>query len=104
MFSKNLQNAIDAINTIDDTEEMHVLADYYNRRVNFLRKQKGKNIVIGDTIVWKFGGLEKFGKVYKVNPKTVYVFAVDKNNKMSHNNGYTTKTKVDKSLIIRKVA
>ena len=104
MFSKNLQNAIDAINTIDDTEEMHVLAYYYNRRVNFLRKQNGKNIVIGDTIVWKFGGLEKFGKVYKVNPKTVYVFAVDKNNKMSHNNGYTTKTKVDKSLIIRKVA
>ena len=72
MFSKNLQNAIDAINTIDDTEEMHVLADYYNRRVNFLRKQKGKNIVIGDTIVWKFGGLE-VEKLHLVQPNSNFV-------------------------------
>ena len=104
MYSKELQSALDAMRKITDTEEMHVLASEYNRHVNFLRKQKGKNIVIGDTITWKFGGIEKYGKVYKVNPTTVYVFAVDKNNKMSHNNGYTTKTKVDKSLITGKVA
>ena len=82
MINSKLQTAIDALRAITDTEDMHVLASHYNSHVNSLRKQKGKNIVIGDTITWKFGGLEKYGKVYKVNPTTVYVFAVDKNNKM----------------------
>ena len=98
MYSKELQSALDAMRKITDTEEMHVLASEYNRHVNFLRKQKGKNIVLGDTIVWKFGGLEKTGKVVKVNRVSVEVV----------NTGATpfgaTRTKVDKSLITGKVA
>jgi len=98
MFNKNLQTAIDAMRAITDTEDMHVLASEYNRHVNFLRKSKGKSIVLGDTIVWRYGGLEKVGKVVKVNRVSVEV----------QNVGNTpfgaTRTKVDKSLITGKVA
>ena len=98
MVNSKLQTAIDALRAITDTEDMHVLASHYNTHVNFLRKQKGKNIVLGDTIVWKYGGLEKTGKVVKVNRVSVEV----------QNVGNTpfgaTRTKVDKSLITGKVA
>ena len=65
MISKELQTALDAIRAIRDTEEMHVLASEYNRHVNFLRKNKGSNVVVGDQIVWKYGGLEKLVKLLK---------------------------------------
>lgn len=98
MYSKMLENALDAMRAIENTEEMHVLASEYNRHVNFLRKQKGSNVVLGDKIVWKFGGLEKTGTVVKVNKVSVEV----------QNTGNTpfgaTRTKVDKSLITGKVA
>ena len=98
MFNPNLQAAIDAMRSITDTEDMHVLASEYNRHVNFLRKSKGKSVVLGDVIVWRFGGLEKTGTVVKVNRVSVEV----------HNTGNTpfgsTRTKVDKSLIMGKVA
>jgi hypothetical protein len=93
-----LENALEAMRAIEDTEEMHVLASEYNRHVNFLRKRKGSNVVIGDQVVWKYGGLEKVGKVVKVNRVSVEV----------QNVGNTpfgsTRTKVDKSLITGKVA
>jgi hypothetical protein len=98
MYSKMLENALEAMRAIEDTEEMHVLASEYNRHVNFLRKRKGSNVVIGDQVVWKYGGLEKVGKVVKVNRVSVEV----------QNVGNTpfgsTRTKVDKSLITGKVA
>ena len=98
MVNSKLQTAIDALRAITDTEDMHVLASHYNSHVNFLRKQKGKDVVLGDTIVWKYGGLEKVGKVVKVNRVSVEV----------QNVGNTpfgaTRTKVDKSLITGKVA
>ena len=97
-MNNKLQTAIDAMRAIMDTEDMHVLASEYNRHVNFLRKSKGKSIVLGDTIVWRYGGLEKTGKVIKVNRVSVEVV----------NTGATpygaTRTKVDKSLITGKVA
>ena len=97
-MNNKLQTAIDAMRAIMDTEDMHVLASEYNRHVNFLRKSKGKSIVLGDTIVWRYGGLEKTGKVVKVNRVSVEVV----------NTGATpfgaTRTKVDKSLITGKVA
>ena len=93
-----LDAAINAIRAITDIDDMHVIASEYNRQVNFLRKSKGKSVVIGDTIVWKYGGLEKVGKVVKVNRVSVEV----------QNVGNTpfgaTRTKVDKSLIIGKAA
>jgi len=98
MYSKMLENALEAMRAIENTEEMHVLASEYNRHVNFLRKRKGSNVVLGDNIVWKFGGLEKTGTVVKVNKVSVEV----------QNTGNTpfgaTRTKVDKSLITGKVA
>jgi hypothetical protein len=98
MYSKMLENALEAMRAIENTEEMHVLASEYNRHVNFLRKRKGSNVVLGDKIVWKFGGLEKTGTVVKVNKVSVEV----------QNTGNTpfgaTRTKVDKSLITGKVA
>jgi len=98
MYSKMLENALEAMRAIEDTEEMHVLASEYNRHVNFLRKRKGSNVVVGDQVVWKYGGLEKVGKVVKVNRVSVEV----------QNVGNTpfgaTRTKVDKSLITGKVA
>ena len=97
-MNNKLQTAIDAMRAIMDTEDMHVLASEYNRHVNFLRKSKGKSIVLGDTIVWRYGGLTKTGKVIKVNRVSVEVV----------NTGATpfgaTRTKVDKSLITGKVA
>ena len=97
-MNNKLQTAIDALRALDNTEDMHVLASHYNSHVNFLRKQKGKDVVLGDTIVWRYGGLEKVGKVVKVNRVSVEV----------QNVGNTpfgaTRTKVDKSLITGKVA
>ena len=93
-----LDAAINAIRAITDIDDMHVIASEYNRQVNFLRKSKGKSIVLGDTIVWRYGGLEKTGTVVKVNRVSVEV----------QNVGNTpfgaTRTKVDKSLITGKVA
>ena len=93
-----LDAAINAIRAITDIDDMHVIASEYNRQVSFLRKSKGKSIVLGDTIVWRYGGLEKTGTVVKVNRVSVEV----------QNTGNTpfgaTRTKVDKSLITGKVA
>ena len=98
MVNSKLQTAIDAIRAITDIDDMMVISSEYNRQVNFLRKTKGKSVVIGDTIVWKYGGLKKVGKVVKVNRVSVEV----------QNVGNTpfgaTRTKVDKSLITGKVA
>ena len=97
-MNNKLHTGIDAMRAIMDTEDMHVLASEYNRHVNFLRKSKGKSVVLGDTIVWKYGGLEKTGRVVKVNRVSVEVV----------NAGATpfgaTRTRVDKSLITGKVA
>jgi hypothetical protein len=77
---------------------MHVIVQEYNRQVNRLRKTKGRSVVLGDTIVWRYGGIDKMGKVVKVNRVSVEV----------QNVGNTpfgaTRTKVDKSLITGKVA
>jgi hypothetical protein len=96
-YSKELQTAVEAMRAIRDTEEMHVLASEYNRHVNFLRKSKGSNVVLGDKIVWKYGGLEKTGTVVKVNKVSVEVQNVG-------NTPFGATTKVDKSLITGKVA
>lgn len=97
-MNNKLQIAINAIRAITDIDDMHVIVQEYNRQVNFLRKTKGKSVVLGDTIVWKYGGLTKTGKVVKVNRVSVEVV----------NTGATpfgaTRTKVDKSLITGKVA
>ena len=98
MVNSKLQSAIDAIRAITDIDDMHVIVQEYNRQVNFLRKTKGRSVVLGDTIVWRYGGIEKVGKVVKVNRVSVEV----------QNVGNTpfgaTRTKVDKSLITGKVA
>ena len=97
-MNNKLQITINAIRAITDIDDMHVIVQEYNRQVNFLRKTKGKSVVLGDTIVWKYGGLTKTGKVVKVNRVSVEVV----------NTGATpfgaTRTKVDKSLITGKVA
>ena len=100
MFSKELENALEAMRKITDTADMHVLASEYNKHITFLGKMKANKfqVKIGDTIQWKYGGIEKFGKVYKVNPRTVLVF---------QNTGASigsTQVKLDKSLITGKVA
>jgi hypothetical protein len=100
MISKMLENALEAMRAIENTEDMHVLASEYNRHITFLGKMKAKkfSVVIGDTIEWTYGGIKKFGKVYKVNPRTVYVY---------QNTGASigkTQVKLDKSLITGKVA
>jgi len=98
MVNTKLQSAIDAIRAITDIDDMHVIVQEYNRQVNFLRKTKGRSVVLGDVIVWRYGGLEKTGRVVKVNRVSVEV----------QNVGNTpfgaTRTKVDKSLITGKVA
>ena len=98
MVNTKLQNAIDAIRAITDIDDMHVIVQEYNRQVNFLRKTKGRSVVLGDTIVWRYGGIDKTGKVVKVNRVSVEVV----------NTGATpfgaTRTKVDKSLIIGRAA
>ena len=98
MVNSRLQSAIDAIRAITDIDDMHVIVQEYNRQVNFLRKTKGRSVVLGDTIVWRYGGIDKTGRVVKVNRVSVEVV----------NTGATpfgaTRTKVDKSLIIGKAA
>jgi len=100
MYSKELENALEAMRKITDTADMHVLASEYNRHITFLGKMKANKfaVKIGDTIEWTYGGIKKFGKVYKVNPRTVLVF---------QNTGASigsTQVKLDKSLITGKVA
>jgi hypothetical protein len=100
MYSKELELALEAMRKITDTSDMHVLASEYNRHITFLGKMKANKfaVKIGDTIEWTYGGIKKFGKVYKVNPRTVLVF---------QNTGASigsTQVKLDKSLITGKVA
>lgn len=99
-ISKELADALTAMRKITDTADMHVLASEYNKHITFLGKMKANKyqVVVGDTIEWTYGGIKKFGKVYKVNPRTVYVY---------QNTGASigkTQVKLDKSLITGKVA
>lgn len=98
MVNSKLDAAVAAIRAITDIDDMHVIVQEYNRQVNFLRKTKGRSVVLGDTIVWRYGGIDKTGKVVKVNRVSVEVV----------NTGATpfgaTRTKVDKSLIIARAA
>ena len=98
MVNSKLDAAVAAIRAIDNIDDMHVIVQEYNRQVNFLRKTKGRSVVLGDTIVWRYGGIDKTGKVVKVNRVSVEVV----------NTGATpfgaTRTKVDKSLIIGRAA
>jgi len=93
-----LENALDAMRAIEDTADMHVLASEYNRHITYLGNKKARQfrVVLGDRIKWSFGGIEKNGTVYKVNPRTVYV--------TTSGIGGTSKVKVDKSLITGKAA
>ena len=100
MYSKELELALEAMRKITDTGDMNVLASEYNKHITFLGKMKARkfSVVVGDTIEWTYGGIKKFGKVYKVNPRTVYVY---------QNTGASigkTQVKLDKSLITGKVA
>ena len=100
MFSKELENALEAMRKITDTADMHVLASEYNKHITFLGKMKANKyqVVVGDTIEWTYGGIKKFGKVYKVNPRTVLVF------QQTGASIGSTQVKLDKSLITGKVA
>tara|TARA_Y100000114_G_scaffold58946_1_gene53932 strand:+ start:8802 stop:9107 length:306 start_codon:yes stop_codon:yes gene_type:complete len=100
MFSKELENALEAMRKITDTADMNVLASEYNKHITFLGKMKAKKfqVVIGDTIEWTYGGIKKFGKVYKVNPRTVLVY------QQTGASIGSTQVKLDKSLITGKVA
>ena len=100
MFSKELENALEAMRKITDTADMHVLASEYNKHITFLGKMKAKKfqVVIGDTIEWTYGGIKKFGTVYKVNPRTVLVY------QQTGASIGSTQVKLDKSLITGKVA
>ena len=44
-----------------------IISHYISGKVN------SPGVVVGDTIVWEYGGLKKTGKVVKVNPKTIEV-------------------------------
>ena len=100
MVNSKLQTAIDALRALDNTEDMHVLASEYNKHITFLGKVKANKfqVVVGDTIEWTYGGIKKFGKVYKVNPRTVLVF------QQTGASIGSTQVKLDKSLITGKVA
>ena len=100
MFSKELENALEAMRKITDTADMHVLASEYNKHITFLGRMKANKfqVVVGDTIEWTYGGIKKFGKVYKVNPRTVLVF------QQTGASIGSTQVKLDKSLITGKVA
>ena len=97
-YSVELQNALDAMRKIGNTADMNVLAQQFNSHINFLGKINGAGVVVGDTIVWEYGGLQKTGKVIKVNRKTIEVMDA----------GATpfgaTRTKLCKSMIVGKVA
>ena len=83
---------------ITNAADRHVLAQKYNSHVTFLGKTKCAGIIKGDKIAWEYGGLQKVGVVRKVNRKTIEVA----------NHGNTpfgsTITKIDKSMILGKVA
>ena len=97
-MSPELQNAIDAMNKIMSSDEMCVLADRFNKHMTYIGKIKARSVVVGDTVVWEYGGLKKTGKVVKVNRKTMEVMDA----------GATpfgaTRTKIQKSMIVGKVA
>lgn len=97
-MSPELQTAIDAMTKIMSSDEMSVLADRFNRHLTYIGKLKGRDVVIGDTVVWEYGGLKKTGKVIKVNRKTLEV----------QDAGATpfgrTVTRIQKSMLVGKVA
>ena len=95
-YSVELQNALDAMRKI--TKHRHAcIGPQYNPHITFPGKVNSRGVVVGDTIVWEYGGLKKTGKVVKVNRKTIEVV----------NTGATpfgaTRT-VDKSTIVGKVS
>ena len=75
-----------------------ILVKAAKKNETFLGKTKGAGIIKGDKIAWEYGGLKKVGIVTKVNRKTVEV----------QNWGNTpfgsTRTRLDKSMILGKVA
>ena len=95
-FSPELEAAIEAMTQIMSSDERSVLADRFNKHITYIGKIKARSIVVGDTVVWEYGGLTKTGKVVKVNRKTMEVA----------NTGNTpfgsTITKINKSMILGK--
>ena len=97
-FSPELDAAIAAMSKITSSDEMAVLADRFNRHITFIGKQKAASIVKGDVIAWEYGGLTKHGEVVKVNRKTIEVI------QHSGTPFGSTRTRLDKSMIVGKVA
>ena len=96
-FSPELEAAIEAMTKIMSSDEMSVLADRFNKHITYIGKIKARSVVVGDTVVWEYGGLKKTGKVIKVNRKSMEVMDA----------GATpfgaTRTKIQKSMIVGKV-
>ena len=97
-FSLELEAAIEAMTKITSSDEMSVLADRFNRHITYIGKLKARNIVKGDAVVWEYGGLTRHGEVVKVNRKTIEVI------QQSGTPFGSTRTKIDKSMIVGKVA
>ena len=68
-YSVELQNALDAMRKITNTADMHVLAQQYNSHITFLGKVNSRGVIVGDTIVWEYGGLKKTAKLLKLTAK-----------------------------------
>ena len=94
MYSKQLEDALNAMRQINNATDMAVLASEYNRHMNWIGKQKSVGLKVGDTITWEYGGIQKQGVIKKINRKTMEV---------SQANGGmfgATVTRIDKSMVV----
>tara|TARA_B100001287_G_C22517836_1_gene451321 strand:+ start:162 stop:464 length:303 start_codon:yes stop_codon:yes gene_type:complete len=96
-MSKELENAIKAIQQIKSQSDLNMIAEAWKLQQTFIGKQARSGLKKGDTIQWEYRGVVKTGIIQKMNQKTTEVVNV----------GATpfgrTVTKIYNSMILGKV-
>ena len=97
-YSKELQNAVDAMRKVKSQSDLNVLAQVWRDQQTFIGNLAKSGLKKGDTVEWEYRGVVKQGIIKKMNQKTTEL--VDAN----ANPFGRTVTKIQNSMILRKVA
>jgi hypothetical protein len=74
-MNKKLSNVLQALSSIDNQEDLNVIAQAWKNQMNIIAKSRKRTVAKGMTIEWSYRGLTKQGTVTKVNRTTVDVVA-----------------------------
>lgn len=74
-MNKKLSNVLQALSSIDNQEDLNVIAQAWKNQMNIIAKSRKRTVAKGMTIEWSYRGLTNKGTVTKVNRTTVDVVA-----------------------------